>query len=145
MGMLFNTDDTLDWVKFGHQQFRGAWATFQAAHTTWDPIFRNLGAGGVPSYNTLSGAPLNLVHSTKNSRWTAWLTLMDAAGVSPTIGGYIADAISNITHTFSGVEFHFVPHRAISATYGDLQDPHPKTTYTKSITSHTVTWDNLAP
>jgi len=43
MGMLFNTDDTLDWVKLGHQKFRAAWATFQGAHTTWDPIFRNLG------------------------------------------------------------------------------------------------------
>jgi len=69
--------------------------------------------------------------------------------VSPTIGGYIADGISNIMHTFSGVEFHLVAHRAISATYADLADldpsTHPNTTYTKSITIHTVTWDNLAP
>jgi hypothetical protein len=144
MGMLFNTDDTLDWVKLGHQRFRGAWATFQAAPNTWDPIFRNLGAGGIPSYNILSAAPLNLVHPAKNPRWRAWLALIDAAGVSPTIGGYIADAISNATHIFSGVEFHFVPHRAISATHGDLPDSNANT-YTKSIRINTVTWDNLAP
>jgi hypothetical protein len=149
MGMVFNTPDTLDWVKFGHTQFTAAWPTFQGAPNTWAPIFVNLGAGGVPSFNVLRAAPLLLVHPTKNVRWTTWLGLIDAAAVSPVIGGHIANAIRNITHTFSGVEFHFVPHRAISATATDLpdQDPnvHPGTTYTKCITINTVTWDNLAP
>ena len=38
MGMLFNTYDTLDWVKVAHQRFTAAWATFQGAPATWAPI-----------------------------------------------------------------------------------------------------------
>jgi hypothetical protein len=149
MGMLFNTPDTLDWVKTAHQRFTAAWGIFQGAPQTWVPRFQGLGAGGVPSYNILSAAPLNLVHPTKNARWTTWLGLIDAAAVSPVIGGHIADAINNARYTFSGVEFHFVPNRAIFAASADLPDVNPGaksgTSYTKSITIYTTTWDNLAP
>lgn len=146
MGMLFNTPATLDWVKTGHQKFASAWATFQAAPATWTPIFRSLGTGGTSTYSVLSAPPLDLIHKTLNPRWQAWLGLMDTAGVSRVIGGCIADAINNIGHTFSGVEFHFVPSGTISASCADLPDSASHgATYTKSIVIYTVTWDNVAP
>jgi hypothetical protein len=152
MGMIFNTDDTLDMIKFVHNRFTTNWASLQANHATWAPRFQNLGTGGAGStYATVGLAPLTLVNPTaaKDLRWQAWLRLLDG-GAAQVIGGFIASAINNSGHTFSGVEFFAVPSAGpITATFADLPDPnpfaHPATSYRKCITINTITIDGQHP
>jgi hypothetical protein len=156
MGMLFNTDDTLEMAKYVHKQFRSLWTMFQSDPLNWASFFQSLGTGS--TYAAISVAPLDLdatlacvpnLSSNKSARWQAWLNILDGAGVTATIGGHIADAILNKTHNFSGVEFHLVPAARIAVSHSHLPDHDPtkatSTLYTKVITINTVTWDNLHP
>ncbi len=152
MGMLFNTDETIIMNRYVHQQMRNNWAAFIASGSTWEAFFRNLGTGGIGStYTAVNRAPLSLTATAagmpaRDVKWHDWLDRLDAAGVSTIIGGHIADAIHNNVH-YSGVEFHLLPDRVISARQLDFpdQDPArvPGTKFTSVIVINTVTWDNV--
>jgi hypothetical protein len=171
MGMLFNTDGTLDVAKAANKTFRIAALTeFRKDLNNWVNTFNKLGAiqqpynptgstydlvtkylpivGGVqltikPSATSGAGSPGN---------WQKWLgyfdtqvnslATIDGEIVAKTVGKEIANVLSNTSH--NAVEFFVVPegkYTTISAESNDFADGGGQ--LTRIITIYTNTFDKL--
>lgn len=163
MGMLFNTDDTVEILSILNHAFNRAGMARLRTDTDAPSAatFSTLG-GAVDTYTNVCavlGVDFDGGTGLRSKRWRKWLKKLDsihqgAAGpggvvpyVSSYIGKAIANAISNVGQTYSQVEFFAVPTPpnagapTISALAQDFKDKNGE--YSLIITVTTSTVDQL--
>jgi hypothetical protein len=155
MGMLFNTDDTVEILNLVNRTFNVTGfkrIIFDQNHggTNWSNLFTNMGSTATYTYPNVA-IPLGLdfdigspTKTLRSRRWKKFLDYIDATNSGATTtkcSAMIGTAIvAAITAGYSAVEFFAVPGNSMSVTSSNLAISGQTTTI---ITINTIPIDSM--
>lgn len=156
MGMLFNTDTTLNMLMVVNTAFNrdGLNRIRNDKAPGWPTIFGGL--PGTAGTYALAASPLNVDldggRGLRSKRWQSWLKILDkntntnGTNLATYVGTQINNAIANTGATYTAIEFFAVPtapSAGASITALGTDYPNGDGTMTKVITFTTSTLDAL--
>lgn len=159
MGMLFNTEATIEIIKklnsaFDRDGLRRLRNDVNPPAGGWATWFQNLSTNKSHSTAVLLGIVLDSGSGLRHANWKAWLGLIDKQDQTVTgtkkkvadwVGKAISDALTNNGNTFVAVEFFAVPTSSVATPLAVFWTPftdHNNET-TMIITMSTMTVDQL--